>query len=145
MPGEVGDAGLQGVEVGCLVDSGVVQAPCSDIPPLSFSARTEATTTLAAGGKPPATAVMSMNFWPPRSRAEAGLRDDDSASRRAVLVAMIELAPWAMLANGPPWIRAADPPRVCTRFGLRASLSSTAMAPWAPFGPRSPTVTGCWS
>ncbi len=50
----------------------------------------------------------------------------------ATLSAMIELLPWAMLAKGPAWIRAALPSRVCMRLGLMASLSSTVMAPPAP-------------
>ena len=33
-------------------------------------------------------------------------------------VAVIELVPWAMLANGPPWTNAGTPSVVCARFGL---------------------------
>src|SRR5690349_9924306 len=36
-----------------------------------------------------------------------------------------------MLANGPPWTSAGLPSSVCTRLGIRASRSSTAMAPGA--------------
>ena len=50
----------------------------------------------------------------------------------ATLSAMIELLPWAMLANGPAWMSAALPSSVCMRFGLMASLRSTVMAPPAP-------------
>ena len=50
-----------------------------------------------------------------------------------------ELLPWAMLANGPQCIRHGWPSRVWIRFGLSASLSSTAIAPAAP---RSSAVTG---
>ena len=34
-----------------------------------------------------------------------------------------------MLANGPQWTKAGPPSSVCIRFGLRASLSSTAIEP----------------
>ena len=44
-------------------------------------------------------------------------------------VACTELQPWAMLANGPPWMIAGVFSRVCTRLGMKASLSSAAMAP----------------
>ncbi len=50
-----------------------------------------------------------------------------------------ELLPWAMLANGPQCIRQGWPSSVWIRFGLIASLSSTAIAPAAP---RSSAVTG---
>ena len=50
-----------------------------------------------------------------------------------------ELLPWAMFANGPQCIRHGWPSSVWIRFGLIASLSSTAIAPAAP---RSSAVTG---
>src|SRR3954470_11384078 len=53
--------------------------------------------------------------------------------------AISELLPWAMLANGPQCIRHGWPSSVWMRFGLSASLSSTAIAPAAP---RSSAVTG---
>ena len=53
-------------------------------------------------------------------------------------VAVIELVPCAMLANGPPWTNAGTPSRVCTRFGLIASLSSAAIAPTARGRRRAP-------
>ena len=40
----------------------------------------------------------------------------------ASLVASTLLQPWAMLANGPPWMKAGLPPRVCTRLGLQGVL-----------------------
>ena len=43
--------------------------------------------------------------------------------------ARMQLLPWAMLANGPQWTKAGPPSRVCIRFGLRASLSRTAIEP----------------
>ncbi len=54
--------------------------------------------------------------------AEAGLGDDvvGQAERRAC-VAITELQPWAMLANGPPWSNAGLFSSVCTRFGGIAS------------------------
>ena len=42
---------------------------------------------------------------------------------------MIELLPWAMLANGPQWTKAGPPSRVWSRFGLIASRSRTVIAP----------------
>ena len=47
------------------------------------------------------------------------------------MVASTELQPCAMLANGPPWMKAGLFSSVCTRFGFSASLSSTVIAPWA--------------
>ena len=44
-----------------------------------------------------------------------------------------------MLPNGPAWMIAGVPSRVCTRLGLMASRSSTAIAPAAC---RSSAVTG---
>ena len=58
-----------------------------------------------------------------------------SASRSA----MIELLPWAMLANGPAWTKAGPPSSVWSRFGLIASRSRTVIAPATP---RSSAVTG---
>ena len=48
-----------------------------------------------------------------------------------MVVASTELQPWAMLANGPPWMKAGVPSSVCTRLGESASLSSTVIAPCA--------------
>ncbi len=48
-----------------------------------------------------------------------------SASRSA----MIELLPWAMLANGPAWTKAGPPSSVWSRFGLIASRSRTVIEP----------------
>ena len=45
---------------------------------------------------------------------------------------MIELLPWAMLANGPAWTKAGPPSRVWSRFGLIASRSRTVIAPATP-------------
>ena len=42
-----------------------------------------------------------------------------------------ELLPWAMLANGPPWMIARLFSSVCTRLGASASRSSAVMAPCA--------------
>ena len=50
-----------------------------------------------------------------------------------------ELLPWAMFANGPQCMRHGWPSSVWIRFGLSASLSSTAIAPAAP---RSSAVIG---
>ena len=47
------------------------------------------------------------------------------------MVAITELQPWAMLANGPPWMNAGLFSRVCTRLGASASFKSTLMGPGA--------------
>ena len=48
------------------------------------------------------------------------------------LVAMIELHPWAIFANGPPWINTGVCSNVCTKLGLIASFMSNAIAPSQP-------------
>ena len=55
---------------------------------------------------------------------------------------MTELQPWAMLAKGPPWMKAGVPSSVCTRFGISASCSSTVID---PTDCRSAAVTGFFS
>ena len=42
---------------------------------------------------------------------------------------MTELQPWAMLANGPPWMNAGLFSSVCTRFGISASFNRTVIGP----------------
>ena len=44
-------------------------------------------------------------------------------------MAITELQPWAMLANGPPWMNAGLFSSVCTRLGISASLSRTVIGP----------------
>ena len=49
------------------------------------------------------------------------------------------LQPWAILANGPPWIKAGVPSKVWTRFGKKASFNKAVRAPssfksWAVIG-----------
>ncbi|SIH90438.1 Uncharacterised protein [Mycobacteroides abscessus subsp. abscessus] len=58
---------------------------------------------------------------------------------RAAFVASRLLHPWAMLANGPPWMNAGECSRLWTRLGASASRSSAVIAPAAPM---SATVTG---
>ena len=48
-----------------------------------------------------------------------------------------------MLANGPPCTSAGVPSRLCTRFGIRASRSSAAIAPSA-FRSRAVTAAPPW-
>ena len=55
---------------------------------------------------------------------------------------MTELQPCAMLANGPPWMKAGLFSSVCTRFGASASFSSAAIAPCALM---SRARIGLWS
>ena len=47
------------------------------------------------------------------------------------MVAITELQPWAILANGPPWMKAGLFSSVCTRFGASASFNSAAIEPAA--------------
>ena len=56
--------------------------------------------------------------------AEAGFGHDivGELERRASSPST-ELQPCAMLANGPPWMKAGVPSSVCTRFGASASLN----------------------
>ena len=100
-------------------------------PPWNLSARTVATMTAASGLSPALRHLMSTNFSAPRSAPKPASVTTNSPSFSAVRVAMTELQPWAMLANGPPWMIAGLFSRVCTRFGASASLSSTVIAPWA--------------
>ena len=74
---------------------------------------------------------MSQNFSAPRSAPKPASVITTSASDRPSRVATALLQPCAMLAKGPPWTRAGEPSRVCTRFGASASRSSAAMAPSA--------------
>ena len=46
----------------------------------------------------------------------------------ANFVAMMLLQPCAMLAKGPPWMKAGVPSNVCTKLGCSASCNNTAMA-----------------
>ena len=117
-------------------------------PPCIFSARTVATITAADGVSPPTRHLMSKNFSAPSSVANPASVTTTSASLSAVRVAIRLLQPWAMLAKGPPWTKAGVPSKVCTRFGLRASRSSTVSAPATFSSPaamnvpsaRSPTI-----
>ncbi len=83
---------------------------------------------------------MSKNFSAPRSKPKPASVTVQSACAIAILVAMTELQPWAMLAKGPPWTSAGTPSTVCTRLGIIASRRSTIIEPTAW---RSRAVTGC--
>ena len=108
-------------------------------PPWYFSARTVATTTATSGRRPDLRHLMSTNFSAPRSAPNPASVTTMSASRSPARVAMTELQPCAMFANGPPCTNAGAPSRVCTRFGASASRSRAAIAPAAP---SSRAVTG---
>ena len=118
-------------------------APRSSLatPPCIFRARIVEVITTALGAQSAYRALMSMNFSAPRSVPKPASVTTMSASDRAVLVAMAELQPWAILANGPPWMNAGVPAMLWTRFGLIASFSKRVKAPVAP---KSSTVTGCF-
>ena len=73
-------------------------------PPCILSARTVHTRTTASGLKPDCRHLMSRNFSAPRSAPKPASVTTTSDSCRAARVAITELQPWAMLANGPPWM-----------------------------------------
>ena len=83
---------------------------------------------------------MSMNFWKPMSEPKPASVTTASTSLSAMRSATTEELPWAMLANGPAWMKAGPPSSVWTRFGLIASRSSTVIAPATL---SSSSVTGC--
>ena len=91
-------------------------------PPCIFSARTVATTTAQDGFSPADRHLMSRNFSPPRSAPKPASVTTTSDSFRPSRVAMTELQPWAMLANGPPCTSAGEPSSVCTRLGATRVL-----------------------
>ena len=82
---------------------------------------------------------MSKNFSAPMSAPKPASVQTMSLVTSASRSAMIELLPWAMLANGPAWTKAGPPSSVWSRFGLIASRSRTVIAPATP---RSSAVTG---
>ena len=129
---EVLHALVEGLDVG-------LGSSFSGTPPWSFSARTVATITTALGWMPALRHLMFMNFSAPRSAPKPASVTVYSESRMESFVARTLLQPWAMLANGPPWMKAGLSSSVCTRFGFMASFSSTVIAPWAF---RSAAVTG---
>ena len=98
-------------------------------PPCIFKARIVATITTALGLKPALRALMFMNFSAPKSEPNPASVITISANLRAVCVAIIELQPCAILANGPPCIIAGVPSSVCTKFGLKASFNNSVKAP----------------
>ena len=75
--------------------------------------------------------LMSKNFSAPRSAPNPASVSTTSHRASASFVATTELQPWAMLPNGPQWMKAGPPSSVCTRFGLMASFRSSVIAPWA--------------
>ena len=75
---------------------------------------------------------MSRNFSAPKSAPKPASVTTISPNLRPNFVATMELQPWAMFANGPPWTMAGVCSNVCTRFGLIASFIRRAIAPWQP-------------
>ncbi len=108
-------------------------------PPWYFRARSVATTTAAEGQMPAVRHLMSRNFSAPRSAPNPASVTTQSPNARPALVASRLLQPWAILANGPPWMNAGECSKDCTRFGARALRSSAVIAPAAPM---SATVMG---
>ena len=74
---------------------------------------------------------MSINFSIPKSEPNPASVTTYSPSFIAASVAITELQPCAILANGPPCTNAGFPSRVCTRFGLIASFKRAVIAPSA--------------
>ena len=74
---------------------------------------------------------MSKNFSAPKSAPNPASVTVYSPSFKASFVAIILLHPCAIFANGPPCIIAGVCSNVCTKFGLMASFSNAAIAPWA--------------
>ncbi len=76
-----------------------------------MSARTVATMTTASGSSRLA-ALDVQELLGAEVGAEACLGDGVVAQRKASFVACTELQPWAMLANGPPCMKAGVPSSV---------------------------------
>ena len=87
--------------------------------------------TTQSGPLPEVAALICMNFSAPMSEPNPASVTTISAALKASLSAMILEFPWAILANGPPWMNAGLPSKVWTRFGRNASLSNSAIAPCA--------------
>ena len=86
-------------------------------------------------GKRERTAEKRQNVGEKRPRKSGGkLRwvTSSPTSFRAILSAMIEEFPCAMLAKGPAWIRTGVPSIVCIRVGMIASIIRTVSAPPHP-------------
>ncbi len=82
---------------------------------------------------------MSRNFSAPRSAPKPASVTVVVAQAHGDLVAMMELQPWAMLANGPPWTNAGSALERLHEVRLESVLQSAAIAPSAF---RSCAVTG---
>ena len=100
------------------------------IPPWCFKALIVATITTQSGFKFPYLHFISKNFSAPKSAPNPPSVITTSPNFNAILVANIELHPWAIFANGPPWIIAGVFSKVWTKLGLTASFIKSAMAPW---------------
>ena len=74
---------------------------------------------------------MWQNFSKPRSAPKPDSVTTTSAVFSAIRSAISELLACAMFAKGPACTNAGWPSRVWTRFGIRASLSRTVIAPAA--------------
>ena len=98
-------------------------------PPCILSARIVATITAASGFSPEARHLMSKNFSAPMSAPNPASVTRISLVASAARSARTELLPWAMFANGPQCTQAGPPSSVWRRLGLRASRSSTVIAP----------------
>ena len=100
-------------------------------PPLYFNALTVATITAASGLSPAFLHFISKNFSAPRSAPKPASVTATSASFIASFVALTELHPCAIFANGPPCTSTGVPSSVCIILGFIASFKSAAIAPVA--------------
>ena len=110
---------------------GLLAALSPNAPPWSFIERTVTFITTQSADFPEFAALMCMNFSAPMSEPNPASVTTKSAALSANLSAIIEEFPWAIFANGPPWMNAGSPSRVWTRFGKNASRKSKLIAPAA--------------
>ena len=100
-------------------------------PPWYFNAFIVATHITTSGFICAFLHFISINFSAPKSAPNPASVTVYSASSIPNFVAITELHPCAILANGPPCIIAGVCSNVCTRFVFIASFNNTAIAPSA--------------
>ena len=104
--------------------------PSVAMPPPWCAARARSPRARRRSGRQPAHAADDVEeLLHAHVRPEPGLGDEVVAELEADMSAISELLPCAMLANGPQCMKHGWPSSVWIRFGLSASLSSTAIAP----------------
>jgi hypothetical protein len=115
---EVGGAALDGLDVGDRDDlvEGLADGDLGDAG-VDLEGADGGDDDDAGGLRPLLRALMCMNFSRPRSVPKPHSVTTQGARVRAKRVAITELLPWAMLANGPAWMRAGVPSLVWARVG----------------------------